>query len=205
VSVKFSLHDQTADGTIVYEETHSTSTNGVGLFSLTFGAGVPTIGTFTSINWSNGYKFLQVQTDIGNGYVDNGTQQLMAVPYALYAGSSGSTQVSNPDIMRAGKGFTMVSQLSTSNFLIAEGINYCANLIESGYDDWRTPTYEECMDFLAFNGYDVSSTFSFFTLTQISSGSGASYLISKSASSNIFNVGSYIAGFNAVSIKCNCV
>lgn len=92
VEVKFSLHNTTADGVVVYEETHATATNAIGLFSLTFGAGVATVGNFTSINWSSGYKFLQVQTDLGNGFIDNGTQQLMAVPYALYAGSAGSTQ-----------------------------------------------------------------------------------------------------------------
>ena len=160
VSVKLSLHDQTADGTIVYEEAHSTSTNEVGLFSLTFGAGIPTIGAFTSINWSSGYKFLQVQSDSGNGYVDFGTQQLMAVPYALYAGSSGSNQVSNPDITRLGKGFTMVSQNSITNLTGFEGISYCASLTEGGYSDWRFPTYankrkKQCIIYSVWNSRSI--------------------------------------------------
>ncbi len=90
LTVQFSLHEASADGQVVYQETQTSSTNAQGLFSLTFGAGVPSVGTFTSINWGSGYKFLQVQANFGNGYVDLGTQQLMSVPYALYSGSSGN-------------------------------------------------------------------------------------------------------------------
>ena len=90
LTVQFSLHEASADGQVVYQETQTTTTNGQGLFSLTFGAGVPSVGTFANINWGSGYKFLQVQANFGNGYVDLGTQQLMSVPYALYSGSSGN-------------------------------------------------------------------------------------------------------------------
>jgi hypothetical protein len=88
LTVQFSLHEASADGQVVYQETQTSSTNAQGLFSLTFGAGVPSVGTFTSINWGSGYKFLQVQANFGNGYVELGTQQLMSVPYALYSGSA---------------------------------------------------------------------------------------------------------------------
>lgn len=90
LTVQFSLHEASADGQVIYQETQTTTTNGQGLFSLTFGAGVPSVGTFANINWGSGYKFLQVQANFGNGYVDLGTQQLMSVPYALYSGSSGN-------------------------------------------------------------------------------------------------------------------
>jgi hypothetical protein len=90
VTIQFSLHEASADGQVVFRETQNTTTNAQGLFSLTFGAGVPSVGTFANINWGSGYKFLQVEADFGSGYVDLGTQQLMAVPYALYSGSSGN-------------------------------------------------------------------------------------------------------------------
>jgi hypothetical protein len=209
VSVKFSLHDQTADGAIVYEETHSTSTNGVGLFSLTFGAGVATTGTFTFINWSNGYKFLQVQTNIGSGFVDNGTQQLMAVPYALYAGSAGSTQVSNPDVMRLGKGFTMVSQISSNVQGYQETINYCATLVEGGYDDWRLPTYEEAMNYITANGVNDIVPFIFNTTTIFPSG-GTPYFMRIEKDIYDAQVSIGIAPFGYFSTqpfarKCSCV
>jgi hypothetical protein len=208
VTVKFTLHDQAADGAVVYEETHQTSTNSVGLFSLTFGAGVAATGNFSSINWASGYKFLQVQTDIGNGYVDNGTQQLMSVPYALYAGSAGNTQVSNPDVMRLGKGFSMVSQLSPNTMGYAESIEYCANLTEGGYDDWRFPSYEEVMDYLTTNGAG-SATFVFNTTT-IHPGNAGIYLMrvaKESINQNVYFT-MYQPSYNSTSlsaVQCSCV
>jgi hypothetical protein len=209
VEVKFSLHDTTADGVVVYEETHATATNAIGLFSLTFGAGVATIGNFASINWSSGYKFLQVQTDLGNGFIDNGTQQLMAVPYALYAGSAGSTQVSNPDIMRLGKGFTMVSQISSNILGYQETINYCASLIEGGYDDWRLPTYDEVMDYITSNGPNDIVPFIFTTTTIFQSG-GALYFmrIEKDIYDAQISIGTTPGGYVSTqpfARKCSCV
>jgi hypothetical protein len=49
------------------------------------GQGTAVQNTFAAINWANTTKFLQVEVDLGNGYVDLGTQQLMSVPYAMYA------------------------------------------------------------------------------------------------------------------------
>lgn len=149
ISVKLSLHDQTADGTIVYEETHSTSTNGVGLFSLTFGTGVPTIGTFTSINWSSSYKFLNVQTDIGNGFIDNGTQQLMSVPYALHA-QTATVQVAENGISRVSE-FGDTLFLANGNFLIIPEIsnaNYRTTTHSCGYVNIHNNdlTYNELID-----------------------------------------------------------
>ena len=37
-----------------------------------------------SIDWSTGPKFLQVELDLGSGYTDMGTSQLLSVPYALF-------------------------------------------------------------------------------------------------------------------------
>jgi hypothetical protein len=42
-------------------------------------------GTFAGINWSQTVKFLQVEVDTGLGWITMGNQQLMSVPYALYA------------------------------------------------------------------------------------------------------------------------
>jgi hypothetical protein len=204
VSVKFSLHDQAADGTIVYEETHSTATNEVGLFSLTFGAGVPSIGAFTSINWSSGYKFLQVQTDIGNGFVDYGTQQLMAVPYALYSGTAGSTQESNPDRIRLGKGFTSVSQNSPSSLSGFAALEYCASLVEGGFSDWRFPTYDEAMDYLFSLEYPLNREYFFWTTTPSTNTSNAWYFVRKSDGNETFVIEE--RSFNTTGFfKCTCV
>lgn len=88
LQARFSLHEQTATGTVSYSETHNLQTDAFGLFSTTFGAGAPVTGTFAAINWGLTTKYLQVEIDLGNGWIDMGTQQLMSVPYAMYAGST---------------------------------------------------------------------------------------------------------------------
>jgi hypothetical protein len=86
--VRFSLHEQTATGTVSYSESHSLQTNDLGLFSTTFGSGTPITGTFAAIDWAQTTKFLQVEINLGSAWVDLATQQLMSVPYALFAGST---------------------------------------------------------------------------------------------------------------------
>ena len=85
VNVRFTLHELTANGAVSYQETHALTTNELGLFAATIGAGTATQGTFASNNWAQTTKFLQVEVDTGNGYITMGNQQLMSVPYALYA------------------------------------------------------------------------------------------------------------------------
>jgi uncharacterized protein (TIGR02145 family) len=84
-TTKFTLHQNTTNGAVEYQETHALTTNAQGLVSAVIGQGTAVQGTFAGINWSNTTKFLQVEVDLGNGYVDLGTQQLMSVPFALYA------------------------------------------------------------------------------------------------------------------------
>jgi hypothetical protein len=88
VNVRFTLHELTANGAVSYQETHALTTNELGLFAATIGAGTATQGTFASINWAQTTKFLQVEVDAGNGWITMGNQQLMSVPYALYAANS---------------------------------------------------------------------------------------------------------------------
>ena len=85
VTITFKIHDNSATGTVVYEETHNNNTNAQGLVSLNVGGGTAMTGTFSGIQWGTGSKFLQVLMNAGNGVIDLGTQQMMSVPYALYA------------------------------------------------------------------------------------------------------------------------
>lgn len=109
VSVRFTIHDVTASGTIVYQEHHSAVTNQFGLFSAVLGAGITDAGTFSNVNWGVGDKYLQVEFDAGNGYADMGTSQLMSVPYALYAavaasGLAGPTGAQGPQGVQGTQG-----------------------------------------------------------------------------------------------------
>lgn len=92
IKLRFSIHDNTVGGTVVYQETDTTTTNQFGLFTIAIGTGTVVSGTFNTINWSYGAKYLQVEMDAagGNNFSDMGTTQLLSVPYALYAKTSGS-------------------------------------------------------------------------------------------------------------------
>ena len=91
VGVQFQLHQGSAGGTVVYAETHSPTTNAQGLFAVAVGEGTPTSGTFSGIDWSNGPYFVEVGLDPAGGtaYTTIGVQQLLSVPYALYAKEAG--------------------------------------------------------------------------------------------------------------------
>jgi hypothetical protein len=90
IGLRFSIHDGSLTGAIVYSETQTATTNAFGSFSTVIGSGTPVQGTFASIPWASGSKFLQVEIDVTGGvnYVDMGTSQLMSVPYALFAQNS---------------------------------------------------------------------------------------------------------------------
>ncbi|MFN3852235.1 MAG: hypothetical protein ACK4NY_22560, partial [Spirosomataceae bacterium] len=98
ISVRFNILNSTPNGSSVYSETHSTTTNQLGLFNLIVGNGTPQSGTFSGIDWATGSKFLLVEIDPtgGSNYINLGTTQMMSVPYALYAAKSGTPGVTGP-------------------------------------------------------------------------------------------------------------
>tara|TARA_B110000090_G_scaffold207379_1_gene258679 strand:+ start:63 stop:1955 length:1893 start_codon:yes stop_codon:yes gene_type:complete len=92
VGMQLSILQGTASGTAVYVETQTPTTNLNGLVSLQIGSGALVSGDFTSINWSSGLYFVKTEIDLlgGTTYTITGTSQLMSVPFALYAKTSGN-------------------------------------------------------------------------------------------------------------------
>lgn len=93
LGLRISLRSGSNSGTIVYQETHSIPTNQFGLFNIEIGGGLP-VGSyvFSNINWGANSYYVQTEMDPTGGttYINMGTQQLISVPYALYAKSSGN-------------------------------------------------------------------------------------------------------------------
>lgn len=87
VGMKISILQGSANGTAVYVETQTPTTNINGLVSIEIGAGTVVSGNFSTINWANGPYFIKTETDpSGNtSYNIIGTSQLLSVPYALHA------------------------------------------------------------------------------------------------------------------------
>ena len=87
VNMRVSILQGSATGNIVYVETHTASTNANGLLTVEIGGGKAEQGEFSGIDWANGPYFLKTETDPNGGcnYSVTITQQLLSVPYALYA------------------------------------------------------------------------------------------------------------------------
>ena len=95
VSLKISILSGSITGNSVYSETHGKTTDASGLISLQIGNGTVINGAFSTILWGNGAYFIKLEADFngGSNYVLLGTQELMSVPYALYASKTDTTSL----------------------------------------------------------------------------------------------------------------
>ncbi len=89
IGIEISLISNNINGNVVYSETFSALSNGVGIFNLNIGQGSVVSGVFADIDWGADDYFLKVAMDVagGSNYVDMGTTQLLSVPYSLYTSS----------------------------------------------------------------------------------------------------------------------
>ncbi|MCF8298849.1 MAG: fibrobacter succinogenes major paralogous domain-containing protein [Saprospiraceae bacterium] len=93
IGMRISILQGTVSGTAVYVETQAPTTNDNGLVTIEIGAGTVVSGNFSTIDWTNGPYFIKTETDANGGttYTITGTSQLLSVPYAFYAKTSGSS------------------------------------------------------------------------------------------------------------------
>ena len=78
---------------VVYQELHSNvTTSKYGVFSLIIGHGTPYRGkctvSFHRLTGQQAFHYLKVEVKFENIFMDMGTMQFLAVPYALYAQKS---------------------------------------------------------------------------------------------------------------------
>ena len=95
IRVKLSILKGSSGGAEEWVETHSVTTDGFGLFDLNIGTGLRVSGNqtnFKNISWGSDKYYLKVEMDVtgGTNYILMGTNQLVSVPYALYAEKAGS-------------------------------------------------------------------------------------------------------------------
>ena len=82
IGIKISIIEDAPNGTVIYEESHNTSTSTVGLVNLAIGEGTVISGTFNTIDWGNHSYFIEVAVDVNGGtnYLVMGTTRLRSVP-----------------------------------------------------------------------------------------------------------------------------
>jgi uncharacterized protein (TIGR02145 family) len=123
IIARFTIHNETANGTVVWQELQTVSTNSLGLFASQLGNSVP----LSNVNWSSGAKYMQVELDTGSGFFEIGTQQMLSVPYALHAGSVQVNVSPTGDTLFVGEGnFVIIPGLSEANgFTTGTALHSC--------------------------------------------------------------------------------
>jgi uncharacterized protein (TIGR02145 family) len=112
INARFTILDVAATGSAVWQEVQAVTTSALGVFTAQLGSSV----SLNSVNWANGSKFMQVEIDLGQGFVDMGTQQMLSVPYALYAGSVSLNVSATGDTLFVGNGeYVIIPGISASN------------------------------------------------------------------------------------------
>ena len=87
VGIRFTILRGSATGIAVFAETHRPTTNSDGLASVEIGGGTSLFNAIGNIDWSLGPYYLKTEIDPNGAtaYSIIGTNQLLSVPYALYA------------------------------------------------------------------------------------------------------------------------
>ena len=97
VAIRINIRQNSASGVVIFSEKHLVTTTQYGLVNFVIGAGsfLGLGGPFATINWGNGPYYLDLGVAFSGlpnptTYMAYGTQQMMSVPFALYAKSSGN-------------------------------------------------------------------------------------------------------------------
>jgi hypothetical protein len=125
VGTQISILQGSENGSTVYVEEHTTSTNDNGLISIQIGAGDIVSGSLSNIDWASDSYFIKTETDItgGNNYTISGTSELSSVPFAFHANIA--------DSILGGVSFTEVDG-SITNELQTLSIDNDSLMISSG-------------------------------------------------------------------------
>ena len=119
ISLRLSILQGSASGTVEYSEIRKVTTNVQGLFAIVIGDAdaSSTIGNFSTINWKNTPKFLKIEMDAaaGNNFINMGTTQFQYVAYAQFANSVDAENIQGTlPVAKGGTGVGSITALKTS-------------------------------------------------------------------------------------------
>jgi hypothetical protein len=82
VTIRFTFRNANG-GSVAYQEKHDTNTNEFGLVNVDIGTGEVTQFSWNNLDWWGFEYLLQVEVDLGSGFVDTGTSEFGAVPFSI--------------------------------------------------------------------------------------------------------------------------
>ena len=82
LQMRFTILDE--NGSIEFQEVHSTSTDTYGMINIIIGQGVATFSAFTEILWYGNPKDLKVEINLDGSFSNLSQQPLLFVPYAYH-------------------------------------------------------------------------------------------------------------------------
>jgi hypothetical protein len=125
IGVRFTI-TKGANGTIQWEETHTTNTDKYGLFTLTIGQGQVSSGTYArllDIPWIDADQFLKVEIATRNdgNYRLVSNQQFMAIPYSFYTDDIADDAITTEKILNRTILTEDISEGAVTTFEILDG------------------------------------------------------------------------------------
>ena len=89
ITLRVSLHQNSATGPLLYQELHAANTDAYGQVGLEIGRGTVVAGTFSTIDWGNASVYLKMEMDVAGGtrFIPMGAAELLSVPYAIFSAS----------------------------------------------------------------------------------------------------------------------
>ncbi len=157
IGIFFEFLQGSPTGSVSYSEPHTVGTNSLGLFATQIGKTNSLIG----FNWQNGPYFLKISIDPtgGSSYTFLGIQQLVSVPYALYAEKAGNGALPTATL----NGTTLRYNSGNSNWVID------TNIVNNGNRVWvgnRLNIQRNKFQSITINNNDSSAIFGLHTAAQ---------------------------------------
>ncbi len=154
ISIRLSFKESNPSGTNRYVETHTVTTDPQGIFALTIGTGAVVSGDFSTIDWADHDYFLKVEmkTPAESNYTEMGTTQLLSVPYAKYAETSGDALKEGTGIHITNGAINNTGDLSNTN----EIQNLTVNGNQLSISDGNTVTLPTGTTYTAGSGIQIN-------------------------------------------------
>jgi uncharacterized protein (TIGR02145 family) len=151
VNIRASILDGSTSGSVVYAETHNTTTDRFGMLSLQIGSGADKSGDMARVDWSKGDYYLKMDELGGKNLMLMPTQKLLSVPYALFADKAGNVDDADADPRNE----LQVLSLRNDSLSISNG-----NTVNLGLTDNQTLQFHDGKLFIS-GGNNVALPMSF--------------------------------------------